>query len=94
MTPMNESPLREALMQAAHAEASRTDVWLGESAPEDFLREVVDTLEGFLRAAPAAPELKTGDSPAESEWYPLSRGGCRAGGMDAEVPAEGEALEG
>ena len=39
---------------------------LGKSAPEDFLREVVDTLEGFLQEAPPAPEPKTGDAAVKS----------------------------
>ncbi len=66
MTSMREAPHFEASVQVAGGEEPRSDVWLGPSVPEDFLREVVGTLEGFLRASREAPELKTGDSPSES----------------------------
>jgi hypothetical protein len=41
------------------------DVWLGETAPEEFLREVVDTLAGFLRDEARARELNPGEAPPE-----------------------------
>jgi hypothetical protein len=66
MTHRIESQHLSAVLQGARAEAAPSESWLGESAPEDFLREVVDTLEGFLREASEAPEPKTGDTLAES----------------------------
>lgn len=41
------------------AQASSGDVWLRASAPEEFLREVVDTLAGVMRADREAEEART-----------------------------------
>ncbi len=55
MRPLLESP-SSVEPHAAEAEQGLPiqgppgDVWLRESVPEEFLREVVDTLTGFLRA--------------------------------------------
>ncbi|MFL5344903.1 MAG: hypothetical protein ACJ8AT_08915 [Hyalangium sp.] len=40
-------------------QASSGDVWLRESVPAEFLREVVDTLTGVLRADREAEEART-----------------------------------
>lgn len=40
-------------------QASSGDVWLRDSVPEEFLREVVGTLEGVLRADRQAEEART-----------------------------------
>jgi hypothetical protein len=45
--------------QEPGTQAPPGDVWLGESAPEEFLREVMDTLTGILRADLEAEESKT-----------------------------------
>jgi hypothetical protein len=40
-------------------------VWQSESSPEVFLREVVDTLAGFLRDDAGTRAAKTGETPSE-----------------------------
>jgi hypothetical protein len=60
-----EAPLSTEEAQAVCGRVASSDVWLGESAPEDFLREVVDTLTGFMRDEREAWALKTGEAPPE-----------------------------
>jgi hypothetical protein len=58
MTPLIESRSPERLPepeeQGACVEDTSGGVWTRESAPEEFLRAVVDTLSGFLREPPAS----------------------------------------
>jgi len=52
--------------QAQRGQAWPEGVWQGEFSPEEFLREVVDTLMGFMRDDLGTRELKTGETPPES----------------------------
>lgn len=42
-------------------------IWQSESSPEVFLREVVETLMGFLRRDSEALEVKTGETVPERQ---------------------------
>jgi hypothetical protein len=70
MAPLLESslsagPLAEAVQELC-IQGPPGDVWQRESVPEEFLREVVDALTGFLRADLEAGESKTRYVPPES----------------------------
>jgi hypothetical protein len=54
-----------AAKQDARGQAWPEVVWQGESSPEAFLREVVDTLMGFLRDDLGTRE-QNGETPPES----------------------------
>jgi hypothetical protein len=58
-------PTRNAA-QAQRGQAWPEVVWQSESSPEAFLREVVDTLMGFLRNDSETRVQKTGETPPES----------------------------
>ena len=51
-------------------------IWQSESSPEVFLREVVETLTGFLRKDSESRTVKTGETLPERQWYsaPVRRG--------------------
>ncbi|WP_224241966.1 hypothetical protein [Hyalangium gracile] len=61
MSPLIESLAAvESLSEAVEPTLCVKDVWTTESAPEEFLREVEDTLSGFLRENPEAWEVGRG----------------------------------
>ena len=51
--------------QARPGQAWPEVVWQGESSPEAFLREVLDTLARFLRDDSGTRAQKTGETPSE-----------------------------
>jgi hypothetical protein len=58
------APLTETEAPSESREAAPIGVFLGESAPEDFLREVAATLTAFLRDEPLAQGMNAGEAPS------------------------------
>ena len=52
--------------QGARDQAWPEVVWQSESSPDAFLRELVDTLAGFMRDDAGTRAAKTGETPPES----------------------------
>jgi hypothetical protein len=58
------APLAEGTKPEESGRGAASEGFLGESAPEDFLREVAATLAGFLKDESVARELDTGEAPS------------------------------
>ncbi|HVG61911.1 MAG TPA: hypothetical protein VNA24_25335 [Hyalangium sp.] len=57
-------PLSEREEPSESGPAAASGVFLGESAPEEFLREVAATLTAFLKDEPATLGMDTGETPS------------------------------
>jgi hypothetical protein len=59
------APLAESAEPEESGRGTASEGFLGESAPEEFLREVAATLAGFLKDEPVARGLNAGEAPSE-----------------------------